>query len=87
MIGKKSSKYQNRSNVHFKVHEKHLQKLATNDWLFSYFFFEMEKNIYYCNFETILSSLSSMHFEIVGSNTFMIYCRGFQIDVQSLRAE
>ena len=34
MIGKKSSKYQNRSNVHFKVHEKHLQKLATNDWLF-----------------------------------------------------
>ena len=42
MIGKKSSKYQNRSNVHFKVHEKHLQKLATNDWLFL-LLFKMKK--------------------------------------------
>ena len=42
MIGKKSSKYQNKSNVHFEVHENHLQKLATNDWLFL-LLFKMEK--------------------------------------------
>ena len=43
MIGKKSSKYQNRSNVHFKVHEKHLQKLATNDWLFLLLFWKWKR--------------------------------------------